>query len=329
MVMESLDAATWKLVLDAIPEAISVHSTDAVILHANRGLAELYAMELRELIGRSCEEVFHKEGWVCPHEEVLLSGRRVECKLDYGEKSFRVSFNPVLGEGGQIRGYLRVARDVSEEARVRERLLSAETFATLGQMAAGIAHTVGNLLNVISGYSEYLLMKTGPDEAGYKELTTILQQTRRVADFVKHMLELTRPPGGPKCAIGLKGFLSEVVDLMEHQLRKKGVKVSVVCTGKPPLVYGDAPGLKRAFFSLFLSAIEGCNTGKELEVVLEEAVGRPGYIKVVLKGIEQVATGEGIWLAKEAFSDFGGELSLCEQDRGRAVVVFLPVGELS
>jgi PAS domain S-box-containing protein len=341
--MELLDTLTWKLVLDAIPDGISVHSTDGVILHANSSLAALYAIGLGKLIGRNCEEVFHSDSWSCPHEEVLTLKRsaQVECRLGNGEKLVWIQFNPILAEG-EVRGFVRVARDMSEGVRVastyQERILSAERFATLGQMVASIAHDVGTPLSIISGYSEYLLMRTKPGEFGHKELSTILQQTKRIADFIKQMLDLTRPSEGRRCAIGLKGFLGEVLDLMGHHLRKRGVKASVVCAGRPPLIYADAPRLRQAFFNLVLNLVERCSDGSELEIALEESSDRPGYVKLIFRAASHDFSGLfsegdggiGLSLARGVLSDLGAELKLSDDgERGVSLVVFLPVGELS
>jgi len=125
-------------------------------------------------------------------------------------------------------------------------------------------------------------MRSKAGEAGHKELSTILQQTRRIADSIKQMLDLVRPSSGRADAIGLKGFLAELMELMGHHLRKANVKATVSCWSSPPLIYGDAPKLRRAFFNLVINTIEHLGPGGEIELILNEVPGRVDLVNVLL-----------------------------------------------
>ncbi|HEX8091480.1 MAG TPA: HAMP domain-containing sensor histidine kinase, partial [Blastocatellia bacterium] len=258
---------------------------------------------------------------------------------------FTVTVAPIGGLRN-IEGYARVMRDVTEKRRTQARLLRAEHFATLSQMISGIAHDLGTPLNIISGYSEYLLMRTKPEGQGYKELSTILHQTRRIADFIRHMLDLARPVQGRKEAIELKGFFAESIDLMGHHFRKADVKVSVDSKITPRLFYGDAPRLRRAMFNLLLNAVSQVGQGGRLEIEIDEAPQKPDFTMIVLEGVEKDGAGHdfsrsfagflrgkegessmgmGLSLTREVLREFGAEVdSFTMAERGVPLVVFLP-----
>src|SRR5438128_11770060 len=100
-------------------------------------------------------------------------------------------------------------------------------------------------------------MRTKSEETGHKELMAILEQTRRVAEYIRIMLDLARPSQGRVDAIELKGFLGDSLDLMGSHLRKASVRVVLDCKSAPPVIYGDGPRLRQAFFHLLLSAGRG------------------------------------------------------------------------
>lgn len=341
-------AGFWKQILDRIDESISVHSAAGDILYANQKLLETFGKSYSEVVGSSCLHMFHNAESVCPHEQVLETNDSIkyEMTLDGGARVFTVTIAPIPDDRQEAQGYIRVMRDVTESRRIQEHLLKAEHFTTLSQMISGIAHDLGTPLNIISGYSEYLLMRTKPEAQGHKELSTILQQTRRIANFIRHMLDLARPAQARTDAIDLKGFFAESVDLMGHHFRKADVKVSVDSKITPHLFYGDAPRLRRAVFSLLLKAIDYLGRGGRLEILIDESPQKPGFTMITLKGVEQdgaahdfsrsfagflkgkegeASAGLGLSLAREVLRELGAEVdSFTMAGPGMPLIVFLP-----
>lgn len=276
------------VVLDAMPDAVTVHSLDGVIRYANAKAADLAGKLPADLVGIKCSDIFHQNSVTCPHENVVSSGRtaQLEMRSKDGSSAFRITVAPVRGPGSALTGYVRVVRDVTERVRAQEALLRAERLATLGQMISGIAHDVGTPLSIISGYAEYLLMRTLPGGPGHKELSTILNQTRRIAEFIGQLLDLARPEQGRVDAIGLKGFLDELLELLGHHLKKAGVRARLLCATKAPVIYGDSPRLRQALFNLVLNASQKVGNGGELELVLEAPAGEDDMVRLAVIGTE-------------------------------------------
>ena len=341
-------AFSWEQVFDAIPEGVSIHSHEGTILYANERLAEIYGKPLKEIIGRECADLFHSGPETCPHEQVMSNRQRVELKsqVAVGEKLFSVSYDPIMYEGKSIIGYVRFMLDITERRRAQDELLNTERFATLGQMISGLAHDVGTPLNIISGYCEYLLMRSKPEEQGYRELTTILNQTRRIADFIKQMLDLARPAHGRYDAIGLKGFLTEALDLMGHHLRKANVKTSLVVNTDPPLIYGDAPRLRQALFNIFLNVSKQLGQGGSLEISIDDIPAPSSQTRISIAGTDREgngvdfsqsfagfldssksgeAIGMGLSLARNILDEIGATVETADiAEKGKALVVYIP-----
>lgn len=333
-------------IFNALDDGISIHSLEGVVLYANNRMLEILEKTASDVIGNDCAQVFHDAA--CPHEEVTASGiqSRLEISSKDGRSVFQVTVSPIKDKGDKASGFIRVIHDISEAERTQEKLIKAEHFATLGQMASGIAHDVGTPLNIISGYSEYLLMRTGPEGQGRKELSAIIQQTRRIADFIKHMLDLSRPAQGRRDAIELKSFLVDSLELIGSHLRKADVKASLTCNATPPLIYGDGPRLRQAIFNLLMNAAQHLGSGGEIEITIEASPDHPELTPVFMYGTEKsgqahdfsksfssILTSEqkregigmGLSLTREILREFGASLaSTAVAGRGIALVLNLP-----
>lgn len=291
-----------------LPEAISIHRSSGEILWANRKVCELYCKSLSQLQGSSCSEVFHEGNAACPHEQVIAGGKALHLTDDLrvSGRTLTVTFEPLFDKANQPYGFMRVMRDVTEERSAREQLLKAERFATLGQLFSGVAHDVGTPLNVISGYAEFLLMRKSSDDQGYKELTAILDQTRRIAAIFGEALELCRPAQGRRDAIDLNALLAEALSQVGHHLRKSDVQAGLTCRIPKPLIYGEAAQLRQAFFNLLLNAGERTGTGGRIQLVIEEAVEMPGVVEIVLIGTEALGAAHDFSTSLKGLAESGG-----------------------
>ena len=337
--------ASWLGLLDFLDEEVTIHSADGQILYANRRLLETSGGAAVEWLGRRCDEVFADVG--CPHEEALKSKAPVQLEVEsqVPGKARTVTAVPLLAANGEAEGYARVSA-TPRATPSQEALLKAEHFATLGQMMSGIAHDVGTPLNIISGYAEYLLMRTKGEGAGHKELTAILEQTRRVAEYIRIMLDLARPSQGRVDAIELRGFLGDSLDLMGSHLRKASVRVALSCKSAPPVIYGDGPRLRQAFFNLLLNAGRRLGAGGQLELTIEEPPEMPGCIGVRMTGVDRDGQSQdfaesfagflkprrnwgteemGLMLTKGILDEYGARVAaLPVEGQGVALVIYLP-----
>ena len=339
----------WTWVIDRLPEAISIHTLSGEIAWANQELCNLYQKPLSELKGLSCSEVFHESDSSCPHEQVLSTGQsaRNENELNLSGKTFSVTLEPLFDESNQQRGFVRVMRNVTGERNAQEQLIKAERFATLGQLFSAVAHDVGTPLNVISGYAEFLLMRKNSEEQGYKELRSILDQTRRIAAMFGQALEMSRPTQGrAAAAVDLNTLVTESLTLGAQHLRNADVDAVITCTIANPLIYGEASQLKQAFFILLLNAGQAVGAGGRLQVVIDQTAEMPGFVRLLVLGTDKAGgehdfsvslggslttqggtrmTGIGMHLAKNILVEAGARICFSAgSEPGLGLVIYLP-----
>jgi len=260
--------------LDALSEGISIHAITGEILWANKQLCEIYGKSLPELQGLSPKEAFRGD---------LIPGNAEE---RVSRKDLSVHTEALIDEHGQPCGFARLVRDITEQNRAQEQMLRAERLATLGQMLSDIAHDVGTPLNVISGYSEFLLARTKPGEQGHKELSSILNQSKRIAALIGDALDLARPPQGRNDVMDLELLLAGLVELAASELRKSGVKATLTCRIRPALIYGEASQLRQALFNILLNAAQELGAGGNLELIIEQLQDTEEFLTVTVRGTD-------------------------------------------
>jgi len=336
----------WSSVLDKLPDGISVHSPTGEIEWANERLCELYDRSPAQIHGLTPQEAFGEEPGQYQDND-HFKGETGQFETEVSGRVLLIRIEPIRGDDGHAAGFVRIARDVTGEQFVKTRLERAERFAALGQMLFGIAHSVGTPLNIISGYAEFLLMRAGPDPQGRKELSVILDQTRRIATLFNEALDMARLPTNHRSTLELKTLIQSTFELASHHLRNADVKVKVTCVMEPPLIYGEAPQLKQAFFNLIVNAAGEIGSGGRMEILLDQARENCDFATVAIRGtksggtahdfsrfvdwfsspsVEKSSPGLGLFLLKQILDTSGARIRSNEYGEGGvSIVIDLPV----
>ncbi len=205
---------------------------------------------------------------------------------------------------------LRDAREqildgVDAKLALEARLRHSEKLATIGQLAAGIAHEVGTPLNVIGGRARTMEKKAGDPGEVAKNAAIIAAQTQRITKIIQQLLDFARRPATVRTGVDLQGVAKDCLDFLEHQLATSGVEArlrSFVSDGDgapaSSLVTGDGDQLQQVCLNLCLNAIQAMSPGGQLELGTRALVRRrpgldaaaPGHYAV----LEVSDTGPGI-----------------------------------
>jgi two-component system, NtrC family, sensor kinase len=139
--------------------------------------------------------------------------------------------------------------------------------ASLGLLAAGVAHEVNTPLTGISSYTQMLLEKAPPEDPATKVLEKIERQTFRAAKIVNGLLNLARPAQVDSGPCDVNAVINDVLSLLEHQFRTGSIQVRKELAAAPPLVQGIEHKLQQVFLNLFLNARDAMPSGGWLTIV--------------------------------------------------------------
>lgn len=168
-------------------------------------------------------------------------------------------------------------------------LLQTAKMSTFGQMSAGIIHEIGQPLTAIKGYAELLEMGQ-PQEKQERYIITINREIDRLFNIIDKFRSFSRLSEEVFTPVSLNDVLNRTIDLMEHQLQIKNIRLDTSIEKNLPLISGDKNGLQQVILNLVTNAMDA------LEVMPKDA--RSIHIKAFSNEtsiiIETTDTGCGI-----------------------------------
>lgn len=175
--------------------------------------------------------------------------------------------SPLLTPDGETSGQIVIVEDMTERVQLEEQLQISEKMASVGMLAAGVAHEVNTPLTGISSFTQMLLDDADPGDPKTRLLKKIETQTFRAAKIVNGLLNLARPgrsdAAGP---VDVNGVVHEVLALLEPQLAAGSVKVRRELVPAPVVVQGVEFKLQQVFLNLFLNARDAMPRGGWLTI---------------------------------------------------------------
>ena len=278
-------------ILESLNDGLIVVNRDDRIVRWNRRLEELYGVRHEHAVARRLDEIFDRT-----FLELLRSARRdspdgatfygvpLVTRHD-GERRLlvNVATTPLRDSDGAIAGTIVIIEDISTRVQLEEQLQISEKMASIGLLAAGVAHEVNTPLTGISSFTQMLLQGAEPDDPKTKVLEKIERQTFRAAKIVNGLLNLARPAQVDSGAVDLNAVVNDVLALLEHQLKTGRIQVRKELTPAPLLVQGIEYKLQQVFLNLFLNARDAMPKGGWLTIVTRED-GTHAYIEVADTG---------------------------------------------
>jgi two-component system NtrC family sensor kinase len=183
-----------------------------------------------------------------------------------GGSTVNVAIAPLVSKDLEQIGRLIIFDDVTDRAELEQRLVQADKLSSIGLLAAGVAHEVNTPLAVISTYAQMLAKQVANDEQKSILLEKIAKQTFRASEIVNSLLNFSRTSTTSFGDVDLNKVIRETVSLLEHQIQKVGVQVSLdLAPGMAP-VHGNAGKLQQVFLNLFLNARDAMEGGGVLSI---------------------------------------------------------------
>lgn len=158
-----------------------------------------------------------------------------------------------------------------------EQMKRADRLATVGEMAAGIAHEIKNPLTGIAGVIQILGRDLGGDDPRQKILKEVLEQIDRLDKAVKNLLSFARPPAPNMTMVNVNDILCKIADFLTPQFNKNRVKVTKDCNGDIPHIAGDPELLQQVFLNIILNAVQAMKDGGSVSIKSERKVV-PTYV---------------------------------------------------
>lgn len=190
--------------------------------------------------------------------------------------------------------HARLVDEQQEKLRLEQELRHSERLASVGRLAAGLAHEIGTPLAIIGGRAEYLLRRSRSSEEVKDNLGVIRSQSDRIAAIVRQLLEFSRRREPVFQPVDLLALLENVKYLLAHQLQEKKIQVEMQGFGSLPKIDADPDLLQQVFINLYANSLH--------------ALDQAGVVKIGAEitdhGFTQASAATNRWL-RISFEDNG------------------------
>ncbi len=281
-------------ILESMDSGILVLDLEGRVARWNRAMEALYGRRRGEVLGRPLDEVLPEAFLDALRGSLVLDDAREEIahlyKLHLSTAHGRslmvnVAVAPFQLDTGERHGSILIFEDVTARARLEQQLQHAEKMASIGLLAAGVAHEVNTPLAGISSYTQLLREQVKPEDLRYPLLEKIEKQTYRAVKIVNNLLNFARSGGAEWEPVDLNRVLLDVLSLLEHQLEKSRIRVRKELDPELPRVRGNENRLQQVFFNLMLNARDAMPSGGWLSLLTRADGGDTVVVEIKDTGV--------------------------------------------
>lgn len=186
------------------------------------------------------------------------------------------TMSPVFDAKGDVTHVVEVWRDVSERSRLESQLSHSERLASLGILAAGVAHEINNPLASVLVAVESVQRRLAagsevegactPDPEILELLEVMERETRRCREISDKLTLLAQPPTGPSAWIDLNHSVRDTLALLRYAMKRQGVEVEESLDPELPAIWARESGMRSVCMNLMLNAVQAMASGGTLRV---------------------------------------------------------------
>ena len=265
----------YKSVVENARDLIFLVNEDGAFLSANNAMARVFGIPAAGIARKTLADLLSREdadamlGWV---QDAVQSRKSSEIKAAMRIKDrvywFSTHFVPIFGEDGRsVEQVLVMARDITDRQQMENQMAQTEKLASLGTLAAGVAHEINNPVGVMLGFTELLLDKLPPDSKEHEMLKTIERQGLNAKRIVENLMTFARQPAKQEEFTDINQDIANVLALVKNNLLTKKVDLDMRLAKGLPRIRADAGELQQVFLNLINNAAAAMPNGGKLTVI--------------------------------------------------------------
>jgi two-component system NtrC family sensor kinase len=264
-------------VFDGISDMVILIDRESRIKMVNKAYLKKYGVMEQDVLGRLCSEL-HLDS-VCPYpdrgmQKALCAKAPVVEEVPGGNgQIYQMHYYPVLDEQGEVESVVGYARDITVQKRIDKQIQKTEKLASLGQLAAGVAHEINNPLGVILCYTSLLKRQLEGAPQSLNDVATIEKHALNCKRIVSDLLKFARSESTAMQLASLNRTIEESLEMVPHQFSRKDISIQLDLDPRLPLVNMDPGKMKQVFFNLLLNA--------------QQAIEHKGVIKISTAYLEE------------------------------------------
>lgn len=320
------ERVTFKNLVDALPLGICVIGEHGV---------EYRNPNIGEVESRLCSSI-------------VSSGRIPDIgsssEQEFEDQYYRICSTKFPAANGEGRTVL-IIENLSETRRLQDEIRKSSYMASVGEMAAGVAHEIRNPLAVIKGYIQLLSEKA--EETRLKDVKQymylVLEEIDRLGEIIRKFLNLAKPQATEKVPVSLQRMISDVREFLKTEALRRDIDLSIDVDPDIPELNADPAALKQVVFNLVRNAFDAAGHGGKVKLrayreskwaFLEVVDNGPGIPKDLWEKIfmpfystAETGTGLGLAISRRIALDHDGVLSVRSKPGNTRFLLQIPLPE--
>ena len=293
-----------------------------------------------KLLGGTHEKIkdlLRRQSEIVPEQDILCRG------TDGEEIPVKLSISPLLNHKGESSGHVLILQDMREIRKIEQQLELSRRLASLGRMAAGIAHEIRNPLGTLRGFAQYFGKEAGAETDGEKYADLMVSEVDRLNESISTLLQFARAPEPQHSKVDVEKLFDKLNTLLIADCEAAGISLQQQLTPGIRL-FADADLLLQVLLNIIQNSIRVTDAGGEIimkvyaqneSVVLEISDTGQGMSEEVqgemfdpFFSTRKDGTGLGLAISHQIVEQHRGRIEV-ESNVGQGTImqVILPGGE--
>jgi PAS domain S-box-containing protein len=258
-----LDLLRFSNVVHYTVNPIQITDAQGQMIYVNPAFERATGYTKEELIGSNPRIIssrkYSREFWGKVWE-VISSGRvwtgEVENRRKDGQELYtHLLISPIIDADGKVVGYLGAHRDITDQKALEQQLMHSQKMESIGTLAAGIAHEVGNPLASISSVVQVLLRIIADDVARDK-LGLVQSQVHRITKIIRDLVDFSRPSNYQTQPTDIVKLLTDAVEIVKMGKKAKEITFNTHVRSRVPLLSLVPDQVSQVFINIILNAVD-------------------------------------------------------------------------
>jgi PAS domain S-box-containing protein len=245
----------FHVLLDGIPDGLILLSSDLKIKWVNKAALNKFGKRnVTELKEQYCYKVCCGisspcEG--CPVIRSFKTGKEENSQFTSPKgRILDIRAFPIIDDSGNINNVIELSRDITEETNLQAENMRTRQLASLGELAAGIAHEINNPINNIINYAQILLDERQSEDKDYEIGQRIMRDADRIATIVRSLLSFARIRKEEKTFMHLNEIFADTLPLIKAQLEKDGIILKLDVPSNLPKIFIHPQQIQQVFLNV-------------------------------------------------------------------------------
>ena len=249
--------------------ALDQHYNIVIINHIAKSILMIHQKSSDALTAEKILPVNLYEKIKCLNQKTSLIEENVDCRLSNGHiLPLEISISILNDHENKPTGYICLFKDVSEVQELKNEIERSRRLASVGKLAAGVAHEIRNPLSSIKGFATYFKERYSQVAEDQQISDIMIQEVDRLNLVVGQLLEFARPVTLSVKTIEIKSFFENSLKMIEIRAGNSGVTIDSALPDKDAVFKFDPDKISQVLLNLYINAIEAMGAGGILAVIV-------------------------------------------------------------